>query len=225
MWAAIKVSGKDRILRGKSMDGIIHIGGTMPRIGTTTVGLQLILFLQVMGYEAAYVEMNRQDYIWGCENLYMDCKQDKLPGKVTIHGVDMFAKEWMAELISGGTHYDYILCDYGNIHSADFDRKEFGDCGAMVIVAGVKPNEIFATERALHNPVFKEAAYVFSFVSEGDRGEIRNMMRGKAKETTFMPYSPDPFERNHFKMGDNAGCFMEIMNYVVRMGGDMDGQI
>ena len=96
----------------------------------------------------------------------------------------------------------------------------------MVIVAGVKPNEIFATERALRNPVFKEAAYVFSFVSEGNRGEIRNMMRGKAKETTFMPYSPDPFERNHFKTGDNAGCFMEIMNYVVRRaGGDRDGQI
>ena len=66
------------------MDGIIHIGGTMPRIGTTTVGIQLVLFLQSMGYDAAYVEMNKQDYIWGCENLYMDCKQDKLDRKSVV---------------------------------------------------------------------------------------------------------------------------------------------
>ena len=207
------------------MDGIIHIGGTMPRIGTTTVGLQLVLFLQSMGYEAAYIEMNRQDYIWGCENLYMDCKQDKLPGKVSIHGVDMYAREWMPELISGGTHYDYLLCDYGNTHRPDFDRKGFTDCGAMVIVAGVKPNEIFATERALRNPVFKEAAYVFSFVSGEDQGEIRNMMRDKARETAFMPYAPDPFDGNPFRKGENTDCFMEIMNYVVRTGGDRDGQV
>lgn len=207
------------------MDGIIHIGGTMPRIGTTTVGIQLVLFLQSMGYDAAYVEMNKQDYIWGCENLYMDCKQDKLPGKVTIHKVDLYSRDWMPELISGGTHYDYILCDYGNIHRPDFDRKEFADCGAMVIVAGVKPNEIFATERALRNPAWKEAVYVFSFVPGEDQGEIRNMMGEKAEETAFMPYIPDPFDGSHFIKGENRSCFMEIMNCVVRLEGSLDRSV
>lgn len=209
------------------MDGIIHIGGTMPRIGTTTVAIQLVLFLKIMGYEAAYVEMNPQDYIWGCENLYADCKRDKLSGKVTIHKVDMYSGDWMPELISGGTHYDYILCDYGNIYRKDFERSQFVDCGAMVIVSGVKPNEIFGAERALRDVILKKAVYVFSFVPKEDEDEIRAMMQDKARETAFMPYAPEPFDGKGFQKEKGMECYMNIMNCVVRIlrEGEGNGKI
>ena len=45
------------------MEGIIHIAGAMPRIGTTTAAIQLVAFLKRYGYNAAYVEANRQDYL------------------------------------------------------------------------------------------------------------------------------------------------------------------
>ena len=51
------------------MEGIINIAGVIPRMGTTTMSLQLVRFLQENGYDACYVEMSRQDYIWGATNI------------------------------------------------------------------------------------------------------------------------------------------------------------
>ena len=57
------------------MEGIIHIAGAMPRIGTTTAAIQLVAFLKRYGYNAAYVEANRQDYLWSCRSMYEDCRK------------------------------------------------------------------------------------------------------------------------------------------------------
>ena len=40
------------------MDGIIHIAGVMPRIGTTTVALSLVNWLKQVGYNAAYLGLH-----------------------------------------------------------------------------------------------------------------------------------------------------------------------
>ena len=40
---------------GIGMEGIIHIAGAMPRIGTTTAAIQLVAFLKRYGYNAAFV--------------------------------------------------------------------------------------------------------------------------------------------------------------------------
>lgn len=204
------------------MDGILHIAGTMPRIGTTTVALQLILFLKRMGYEAAYVEMNAQDYIWGTTTLYPDCVKDKLPGKVTFNGIDLYSRERFAELIAGGTHYDYIICDYGSIQAKNFDMKEFTDCSAMIMVAGVKPNEVFATDLALKNQALEKAIYAFSFIRKEDEEDIRSMMQEKADDTVFVPYLPDPFTEEKISKGPEEDdiypadpCFFSVMNSVV----------
>ena len=198
------------------MEGIIHIAGTMPRIGTTTVAMQLILFLQRLGYKAAYVEMNSQDYIWGVTALYADCIKDKLPGKVTYNGVELYSKERLPELISGGTHYDYIICDFGNIPAKSFDAQEFSDCSAMIIVAGVKPNEVFQTNQALKEPILSDAVYVFSFINKADEGDVLEMMQEKAAVTAFMPYAPDPFTEMKIPLDDDVfyptdECFHPVM--------------
>lgn len=198
------------------MEGIIHVAGTMPRIGTTTVAIQLILFLNRLGYKAAYVEMNAQDYIWGIAAVYAGCVKDKLPGKITYGGVELYAKERLTELISGGTNYDYIICDYGNLTSKTFDIQEFADCSAMIIVAGVKPNEVFLTNMTLENQMLSDAVYIFSFISKADQGDVLEMMQGKAAVTAFMTYVPDPFVEIQMLSGDdmvyeNDECFNPIM--------------
>lgn len=198
------------------MEGIIHVAGAMPRIGTTTVAIQLILFLNRLGYKAAYVEMNAQDYIWGITAVYSGCVKDKLPGKITHGGVEFYAKERLPELISGGTNYDYIICDYGNLSSKTFDIQEFADCSAMIIVTGVKPNEVFLTNMALENQMLSDAVYIFSFISKADQADILDMMQEKAAVTAFMPYAPDPFVETQIPLGDdttyaNDECFNPVM--------------
>lgn len=198
------------------MEGIIHLAGTMPRIGTTTVAIQLILFLNRLGYNAAYVEMNAQDYIWGITSVYAGCVKDKLPGKITYAGVEFYAKERLPELLSGGTHYDYIICDYGNLSSKHFDIQAFTDCSAMIIVAGIKANEVFLTNMALENKFLSDAVYVFSFVSKADQADVLEMMQEKAMVTAFMPYSPDPFEETQLLLENDKvyvddECFHPVM--------------
>lgn len=198
------------------MEGIIHVAGTMPRIGTTTVAIQLILFLNRLGYKAAYVEMNAQDYIWGITAVYAGCVKDRLPGKITYGGVELYAKERLPELLSGGSHYDYIICDYGNLSSKNFDIQAFADCSAMIIVAGIKPNEVFLTNMALENKMLSDAVYVFSFISKADQADVLEMMQEKAAMTAFMPYSPDPFVETQLPLGNDtvyAGdeCFHPVM--------------
>lgn len=198
------------------MEGIIHVAGTMPRIGTTTVAIQLILFLDRLGYKAAYVEMNSQDYIWGVTALYSECIKDKLPGKVTYNGVELYAKERLTGLISGGTYYDYIICDYGNISAKNFDEQTFSDCSAMIMVAGVKANEVFQTNQALKTPILMDAVYVFSFISKEDEGDVLDMMQEKAAATAFMPYVPDPFAEVKIISDNNViyttdECFHPVM--------------
>lgn len=198
------------------MEGIIHIGGIMPRIGTTTVAIQLIQFLNRLGYKAAYVEMNAQDYIWGITAVYAGCVKDKLPGKITYNGVELYTKERLPELLSGGTHYDYIICDCGNLSSKNFDIQAFTDCSAMIIVAGIKPNEVFLTNMALENKMLSDAVYVFSFISKADQADVLEMMQEKAAVTAFMSYAPDPFVEMQQPSGDdviytNDECFHPVM--------------
>ena len=115
------------------MEGIIHIAGAMPRIGTTTAAIQLVAFLKRYGYNAAYVEANGQDYLWGCRSMYEDCKETE-PGKLEVCGIESYRKEKLQELTEGGTHYDYLVCDFGNVMGDGFDREKFLNCSASVLV-------------------------------------------------------------------------------------------
>jgi len=199
------------------MEGIIHIAGAMPRMGTTTAAMQLIHFLKRNNYEAAYAEMNTQDYIWGTTQVYKECVMDKIPGKVTYSGIDLYSKERLSELVSGGTHYDYLICDFGNIQSKTFDMQAFTNCSAMIIVAGDKSNEIFYTESALKHKALDNAIYVFNFIQRSDEADILDMMQDKTKRTAFMPYMPDPYIE--IENDDVNKCYYTVMNNVVELTG------
>lgn len=200
------------------MEGIVHIAGVMPRIGTTTAALQLTAFLKRFGYNAAYVESNTQDYIWGCRSMYEDFK-DVEPGKATCCGLDLYTADWLPALTEGGTHYDYIICDHGNIQTMDFNRETFLKCSAAVLVAGMKPNELFLTEEAMRDQEYQKAIWLFNFIRKEDEAEILKQMDRYARFTSFLPYMPDPFEPVVLKDGEAVAysadpCFKKAMSAI-----------
>ena len=200
------------------MEGIINIAGVMPRIGTTTVALQLIYFLGIAGYTAAYVEINGQDYIWAITKTYRTGTHMDKDGTVSFHGIDLYRKERLSELVSGGSPYDYIICDYGNLRLNKFCMNDFVKCGAMLLVAGFKPNEVFFTEMALREPALQDAIYILSFSRAEDRADILKLMRHQAAQTVFAPYMPDPLVPA--KGTEAEACFLAVMDHVVeRMQG------
>ena len=176
------------------MEGIIHIAGVMPRIGATTLALQMVRFLrETGGYDACYVEMSRQNYIWGAAQIYSGTLIDRATGKTTCLGVPMFPSERMEALREGKTAYDFIIVDFGNLSDTAFNKHQFigGDCG--ILVCGNKPNEVFRTEDAIKDSMLEDALTVFNFTDPSDQDEIRLMMERRGATTDFMPYIPDPF--------------------------------
>lgn len=195
------------------MEGIINIAGVMPRIGTTTLSLQLVRFLQDSGYDACYVEMSRQNYIWGVMNVYSEVSADKAAGKTTCMGIPMFPAGRMEALREGKQAYDFIVCDFGNLSDTAFNKQQFigGDCG--ILVCGNKPNEVFQTEDAIADPMFEDVLTVFNFTDPFDQEEIRTMMMGRGGTTDFIPYIPDPFHTG--KEYAKEDFFQRLMDLVM----------
>ena len=196
------------------MEGIIHIAGVMPRIGATTLALQMVRFLrETGGYDACYVEMSRQNYIWGATQIYSGTLTDRTTGKTTCLGIPVFSGERMEALREGKAAYDFIIGDFGNLSDTAFNKRQFieGDC--KILVCGNKPNEVFRTEDAINDAMLEDALTVFNFTDPSDQDEIWSMMGKRGTTTDFMPYIPDPFHTG--KEYAKEDFFQRIMDMVM----------
>lgn len=198
------------------MEGIINIAGTMPRIGTTTVAMQLIRFIYKFGYTAAYIEMNDHRYAESAYDMYADTKKDDDLKMITCEGIDCYPPSGLKTLTSGGAPYDFLVCDYGSMTEDIFKKTEhsFKNNGIPIIVAGVKANEIKYTENALRDRELDKAIYIFNFMKDDDKAEISGKMLDRSSLTTFMNYVPDPFDKIS---GETADICLGVMNNVMKL--------
>lgn len=207
------------------MEGIINIAGVMPRIGTTTFALQLIGFLKANNYNAAYVERNPNRYIENAIGMYASGEEDNSVGKYSCEGIDLFPETGMEYLTAGGSPYDYIICDFGNVQQPDFSRSSniFKEKGVPIIVAGLKANELPYTEQILQDKGYRKAAYVFNFTRKEDEAEVLELMKELSPVTAFLPYTPDPF----IYAGNAEQAFYTVMNHVLKrlQEGNVNGKV
>lgn len=194
------------------MEGIINIAGVMPRIGTTTFALQLIKFLKVNGYDAAYIERNPSRYMENAVKMYADSAVDPATGKRTCEEIDLFPEQAMETLTAGGARYDYLVCDFGDVNRRDFPKETFLRKGVPVFVAGAKANELTYTEQALQDQNNRKAAYLFNFIRDADKQEVQELMKELGPVTAFLSYTPDPF----VYAGNADQEILVIMNYVTK---------
>lgn len=202
------------------MEGIITICGAMPRIGTTTQCLQIARYIQATSdYKVAYVECNAQDYIWSASEMYQSAKKDASGGSMLIEGIPMYSQSRLAELTKGGVDIDFLILDFGDVNSKNFDKDEFLKGTVKVVVAGVKANEIHFTENMLRDAAFSNAMYIFTHVIPSDQADLLELMGNKAQNTFFAPYTPDPFQRI---TESTATDYEKMMKCILnKMGWDM----
>lgn len=173
----------------KKMIKTIGIAGSLCRMGTTTQAIQIVKYLKLMGYQAGYIEMNRNEYIKVLTNLY--CEAKKINNHVSYEDIELYEQEKLSAAY--GQDYDYLVKDYGSITSETFESVSFMEQNIKIIVCGAKPNEILSVERVLENPLFHDAGCIFSFVPKEDRAAIRGMMEERGQNTFFADYVPDPY--------------------------------
>lgn len=168
----------------------IAVMGIMHRIGTTTQAILLTKFLTDSGYRAAYIEMNRSGYLRSLEAFYAGAERDELTGKIRYQGIDMFCNpEKIREILD--MPYTYYIYDYGSL--TDIDTLAWMEKDIKVAVAGSKPQELAAFQKAVGRIYPQNPAYVFSFVDESEKKAIMSQMGESAVRTYFSVYAPDPF--------------------------------
>lgn len=173
----------------------IGITGACNRIGTTTVSLQFVKYLQSKGYKACYIEVNATGFILKHEQTF-NTVHDKYLGKVTFENVDMFYKqENLLEVLKQG--YDYYVYDFGTYSDTGFNKTSFLEKDIRIFVVGSKATEMEYTMDVLRNEYYTDITYVFNFISDKEKTDLLEYMEEKAENTYFTKYTPDQFEYIH----------------------------
>ena len=167
----------------------IAVCGSQPRIGATTQALQIVAYLQMMGYLAAYIALDGSDYINNMQKLYQGVTEDK--SCIIYERICLYQS--VTEPKTEDEEYEFLVKDYGAMSLSTFNRVSFLEQDIQVICAGVKPNEVFVLNDILKRPEFNDVKFIFSFVPHDQKEGVLSMMTKRADNTFFANYNPDPF--------------------------------
>lgn len=183
----------------------IAVIGSMRRIGTTTVALQLVKHLNDQEeHAAAYLQYNNSDFITDLKEICCADVDTGKPDKITFANTDIFSDPRKVNgIISSG--YQYIIYDYGDIKS--ISQSSAFEKDIIIIVGGGEPDEIRAMTAAMEVFNQKNVFYFFNFTPLSDREELLDMMEGYRNKTFFLDYIPDKFCYNP----DLGGAFARMM--------------
>ena len=183
----------------------IAVIGAMRRIGTTTVALQLVKYLNEQEeHAAAYLQYNNSDFITDLKEICCADVDTGKPDKITFANTDIFSDPRKVNgIISSG--YQYIVYDYGDIKS--ISQSSAFEKDIIILVGGAEPDEIRAMTAAMEVFNQKNVFYFFNFTPFSDREELLDMMEGYRNKTFFLDYIPDKFCYNP----DLGGAFARMM--------------
>lgn len=183
----------------------IAVIGAMRRIGTTTVALQLVKYLNDQEeHAAAFLQYNNSDFITDLKEICCADQDTGKPDKITFANTDIFSDpRKVSGIISSG--YQYIVYDYGDIKS--ISQSSAFEKDIIIIVGGGEPDEIRAMTAAMEVFNQKNVFYFFNFTPLSDREELLDMMEGYRNKTFFLDYIPDKFCYNP----DLGGAFARMM--------------
>ena len=171
----------------------VSLMGCCNRIGTTTQAIQIIKFLQLMGYKACYVEANEDGFAELIGNTYESSVTDEETKCVTYDNVDLYGDPTQIGVIKS-KGYNYTVWDYGVFDGSTAKTMAFLDKDLPIVVGGISPVELALMNPILQSPIMaSNCSYIFSFVHPNDEKEVMELMESKADSTFFARYTPDPF--------------------------------
>lgn len=174
----------------------IAVVGVMPRIGATTISIQMVKFLNdIEEKSAAYLQRNNSSFIEDIKDYY-NIEDNKKESKVSFQNIDIFYNpSKVQDIIMQG--YRYIVYDYGNLSSISRSEKNsIFEKDIILLIGGCEPEEIAKTTEALHDFNQKNVFYLFNFVPQKDEMEILDQMEDSSSKTFFIPYCPDRYVFN-----------------------------
>lgn len=188
----------------------IAVGGSMSRIGTTTIAIQLIKFLQSEGKTACYVDLSNTDYMELATNYYDTENHENDLNKFTLAGVDIYTNVTQEILYQVYVrNYNFIVYDLGSLLNNSLSTAEFLRKRIKLLCVGNKPNEnktLKAVADTLYNTKIN---YIYSFVPEDEINDIQEELeKWFGSVCYFTPYIPDAFSLNN----ESRSMFKSILS-------------
>jgi hypothetical protein len=169
----------------------IAVAGCLDRIGTTTQAIQMVKYLNLMGYRACYIEVNRSGYVERVPESYRNIKVDKRTKRIICDNVDMFRQQNIA--VVNKMDYEFLVKDYGAVTESSFEKISYLEQDFRIICGGIKPNEFHKVYDVLVDDIYEATGYIFSFVPNANREATLGFMEEKGDCTFFADYVPDAF--------------------------------
>lgn len=186
----------------------VGVIGAQSRIGTTTQSIQIIKYLNYIGYKACYIEVNSSGYLKSLQQLYPNAFNDTVSGCVKYMNINMYDITRINKALDAD--YDYYIYDYGNIETAN--KTSFFEKNIKILCSGIKPNEMFQSTQAIKELNNLGCFYIFSFVQDADKKDVLELMLEQRRKVSFADYAPEAFEfieksktvyENIFKLVEN----------------------
>ena len=176
-----------------AFDGkFIAVAGTCHRIGTTTQAIQIVKYLMMNGFKACYIQMNASGFCECIENVYELNFVDPDLGLLQCENIDFFYKqEKLSEILQ--MDYDYYVYDYGVYTEPEFNKVSFLEKNLRIFVTGSFATEIVDTERLIKNESYADVLYIFSFVPDSEKADIKDFFQDVATKIYFSDEIRDPF--------------------------------
>lgn len=169
----------------------IAVAGCLGRIGSTTQTIQIVKYLNLMGYNACYIEVNHNGYVDKVLQSYKNIKEDKKTKRIVCENVDMYRQTNIA--LVNKMDYEFLVKDYGAVTESSFERISFLEQDFRIMCGGIKPNEFDKVYDVLIDETYTASGYIFSFVPNANRAATLGFMEEKAESTFFADYVPDAF--------------------------------
>lgn len=185
-----KAKEKEMNLHQKQRIGICS---SIPRMGASTLAIQLVKYFIYQGYQACLIGIYQKEDIELIQKYYDMTKEDKELGFFQLENVDYYYKEESLEEVFEKP-YDFFVYDYGCYQDRDFNRQSYLEKDHKMMVLGYTPKEIEATRKVLEQVTYRNMKYIYNFTSKKDEKDVLEMM-GELKESTYLlGYVPDPYE-------------------------------
>lgn len=162
----------------------IAVSGTMQRIGTTTIAINLANYLASIGAKVGYIEANGNDHLKSILNAERVMK--KVGEECEYRGV-----KYLNSSDAINSDYDFLILDLGVINQEK--ALIMKACDIRILVAGGKAYEIENTIKGLTILSDKATNVIFNFVPGSQELSIKRLVGEAVERLHFAVCSPDLF--------------------------------
>ncbi|WDV46947.1 hypothetical protein PV797_04415 [Clostridiaceae bacterium M8S5] len=186
---------------------VIAVAGTMSRIGTTHIAINIASFLKSFDVKVGIVELNSSKVFEQIKKLYIDVKQ--INNGFMLDGIFFYSKKEKLELLDIlQNDFKYLILDLG-IYS-ECQIEEFKRADEKIIVSGVKDWELDPLEEILKaNDAIHKNKYIFNFTDYKTFMEIKDNMIDL--ECYRAPLLGNPFTINNKSYDFNVHLLSNII--------------